>query len=144
MVFPLPLESPSSPRVFFNIDGLHDPNKYDSMSVMKVNGMVQDLLYNKCDNFVIAGYVAIIDQKHVTMEHMKHINPMFIKKMAYAFQEGSPYRVKGMHFINFSPWIAKIFNFFKMFLNEKNKSRVRIGMEEREKANTAVFFFPKF
>lgn len=128
MVFKLPLESPSSPRVFFNIDGLYDPNKHDVMSVMKVNGMVNDLLYRTCDNFVIAGYIAIVDLQHIKLEHMKHMNPMFIKKIAYAFQEGSPYRIKGMHFINFSPWIAKVFNFFKMFLNEKNKSRVRLTL----------------
>lgn len=124
MQFPLPLASPDSPRVFFNIDGLYDPDKYDFLTVMKVNGMLNDLMYSTCDNFVIAGFMAIVDQKHITLDHIKHLNPMFIKKIAYAFQEGSPYRIKGMHFINFSPWIVKIFNFFKMFLNEKNKSRV--------------------
>ncbi|XP_063695874.1 retinaldehyde-binding protein 1-like [Culicoides brevitarsis] len=126
MMLSLPLETPSSPRVIMNIDGLYDPNKYSFPLVMKVNGMVNDLLYQQCDNFVIAGLVIICDLKHLTLEHLKHNSPLFVKKIAYAFQEGSPYRIKGLHFINFSPFVTKMFNFFKMFLNEKTKSRIYV------------------
>uniref|UniRef100_A0A336MRB7 CSON005387 protein n=1 Tax=Culicoides sonorensis TaxID=179676 RepID=A0A336MRB7_CULSO len=123
---PLPLAAPDAPRVLLNRDGLNDPQKHNIYDIMKVNAMCGDLLFSTCDNFAISGFAAVIDQQFITFDHIKQMNPTFIKKMAYAFQEGSPYRIKGLHFINFSPWIVKIFNFFKMFLNEKTKSRIYV------------------
>lgn len=110
--------------MFLHRDGVCDPKKFDIIQITRVNGIIGDIVYRDCDNFAIAGYIGVFDQKLMTFEHAKQVSPVFIKKMAYAFQEGAPYRIKGMHFINFSPWIAKILVFFKHFLSQKIQNRV--------------------
>lgn len=55
---PLPLtENPDSPRIFLIRPGSFDPNLYTIQEVMKVSSMVNDILMNDDDNFIIAGQV---------------------------------------------------------------------------------------
>ena len=82
-------------------------------------------MYNDCDNFAIVGYAQIFDEKDVGIGHLINISPGLLKNLAEAFQKGAPYRIKGLHFINFNPWIVKLLNFFKAFLTKKLQSRVR-------------------
>lgn len=87
--------------------------------------MSGSLVYRDCDNFAIAGYEEIFDQKELTFRHAIQANPMFLKKLAFAMQKGSPFRIKGVHFINFNYWLVKLLNFFRMFLSKKMQNRVR-------------------
>lgn len=39
-------------------------------------------------------------------------------------QDASPFRQKGFHFVNTPYGFESVFNLFKTFINEKNRSRV--------------------
>lgn len=60
------------------------------------------------------------------MAHFRQFNPTFIKKITIMSQEASPTRQKGFHFINTPMGFETVFNVFKSFINDKNKTKVRI------------------
>lgn len=68
--------------------------------------------------------IGILDLANVTMAHFLQFNPTFIKKMTMMSQEANPIRQKGFHYINTPIGFEAVFNMFKSFMNEKNKSRV--------------------
>ena len=70
--------------------------------------------------------IGILDLANVTMAHFLQFNPTFIKKMTMMSQEASPIRQKGFHYINTPIGFEAVFNMFKSFMNEKNKSRVKL------------------
>lgn len=77
------------------------------------------------DNYVVAGQIGILDCANVTMAHFMQFNPTFIKKITIMSQEASPTRQKGFHFINTPRGFESVFNVFKSFINDKNKTKVR-------------------
>lgn len=83
---------------------------------------------NEDDNYVVAGQIGILDCANVTMAHFMQFNPTFIKKITIMSQEASPTRQKGFHFINTPRGFESVFNVFKSFINDKNKTKVRIFM----------------
>lgn len=60
------------------------------------------------------------------MAHFLQFNPTFIKKMTMMSQDASPIRQKAFHYINTPTGFEAVFNMFKSFMNEKNKSRVKL------------------
>lgn len=76
------------------------------------------------DNFVIAGQIGVLDFTGVSLAHMVQFNPSFIKKMTMLQQDAFPIRQKGSHFVKMPQFALTVFNIFKSFMNEKNKSRV--------------------
>lgn len=127
VALPLPVtETPGSPRLFLFRSGAYDAHKFTMQEVMKVNGMIADLLMVDDDNFAIAGQIAVCDLANVTFAHFVQAQPAFMKKMTMLMQEGTPIRQKGIHYINTPPTFEKLFNVFKGFMNEKMRSRVSV------------------
>jgi CRAL/TRIO domain len=124
---PLPvLEHPAAPRIILIRPGIFDPNLYTIQDAMRVTSMMLDILLNEDDNFIIAGQVGVLDLNGVTLQHFLQYNPVFIKKMMVITQDAAPGRMKGLHWINCPRGFDQVFNLFTSFMNEKNRSRVRI------------------
>lgn len=122
---PLPLtDKPDSPVIIMIRPGVYDPKKYTIQDVMKVSTMINDILMRDNDQLGIAGQTAILDLANTQMAHFLQFNLTFVKKMTMLGQEGTPLRQKGMHYINTPSGFELVFNMFKGFMSEKNKSRV--------------------
>lgn len=105
------------------------------IEVMKISNMLQDIMMIEDDNYVIAGQTGIVDLAGVTMAHIMQFNPTFIKKVTMMSQEASPTRQKGFHFINTPFGFDSIFNIFKSFMSDKNKTRVSWMIHQLEDKN---------
>lgn len=124
VVIPLPnLESPGAPRIILT-RFVYDPNVYHAANIFRATSMMQEILLHEDDNSIIAGQINIIDNKGLSMGHMKHFDLPFVKKLTVAFQDGSAVRIKGLHYVNMPSFVMAMFNIFKGFLNEKIRSRV--------------------
>jgi hypothetical protein len=105
--------------------GAYDASIYTVAEMIKISNMIQDILMNEDDNYVVAGQIGILDCSNVTMAHFMQFNPTFIKKITIMSQEASPTRQKGFHFINTPRGFESVFNVFKSFINDKNKTKVK-------------------
>lgn len=122
---PLPnTETPGSPRIVLVRPGVNDPANCNIHDIFRVNMMFSDIMFREDDNLVVAGQIGILDVSNITMAHVLQMNPTFVKKITTMMQDATPLRFKGMHYINVSPIFETVFNMFKTFLNEKNRSRV--------------------
>lgn len=116
-------ERPDSPRLTLIRPGAFDANIYTIAETIKISNMLQDIQMREDDNYMIAGQIGILDCSGGTMAHFKQFNPMFMKKLTLMMQEASPTRQKGFHFINTPFGFDAVFNLFKSFINEKNKTK---------------------
>ena len=122
---PLPFaETPGGPKLMLFRPGAYDAQKITIQEVMKVSTMMNDILMIEDDNMIVAGQIGIIDLADVTLAHLIQMQPAFVKKMTMFMQDGSPFRQKGIHYINTPKGFEQLFNLFKSFMNEKMKSRV--------------------
>jgi CRAL/TRIO domain len=127
-IFMVPLPktaTDTSPRVIFFAGMNFEPTAYKVEDIMKVATMIFDLMMEEDDQMIISGQIQISDMKNATVAHMLQWSPQMMKKMSVFTQEGSPFRIKAAHHINSPAFLEKFVNFFKQFLNEKMKSRVR-------------------
>lgn len=104
--------------------GAYDASIYSLAEVIKISNMIQDILMREDDNYMIAGQIGILDCSGVTMAHFRQFNPSFIKKITLMTQDASPTRQKGFHFINTPFGFDSVFNVFKGFINDKNKTKL--------------------
>ncbi|XP_058830845.1 retinol-binding protein pinta-like [Topomyia yanbarensis] len=124
---PLPnTETPDSPRVLLIRPAAYDPSCFTIEEVIRISTMANDIMMIEDDNFVIAGQIGILDLANVTMAHFLQFTPSFVKKMTMMSQEASPLRQKGFHYINTPHGFEVVFNMFKTFMSEKNKSRLYV------------------
>lgn len=122
---PLPnLESPDGPRYFLIRPGCYDAGKFNIEDIIKVSTMVNDLMMQEDDNYIIAGQIGILDFTGVSLSHFLQFSPTFIKKMTMLQQDAAPVRQKASHFVNMPTIALTVFNLFQSFANEKNKQRV--------------------
>jgi hypothetical protein len=119
-------EKPDSPRMILIRPGAYDASIYSLAEVIKISNMIQDILMREDDNYMIAGQIGILDCSGVTMAHFRQFNPSFIKKITLMTQDASPTRQKGFHFINTPFGFDSVFNVFKGFINEKNKTKLYV------------------
>lgn len=122
---PLPnIESPDGPRYFLIRPGSYDAGKFNIEDIIKVSTMVNDLMMQEDDNYIIAGQIGILDFTGVSLSHFLQFSPTFIKKMTMLQQDAAPIRQKASHFVNMPAIALTVFNLFQSFANEKNKQRV--------------------
>lgn len=122
---PLPkTESPRHPRIILVRPGAYDAKVINIQDVMKVSMIINDILLMDDDTNTIAGQIGILDLANVTLDHFIQMQPAFVKRMSMMFQDGLPFRQKGVHYINTPPGFETFFNMMKGFLNEKMRSRV--------------------
>ncbi|EAA43295.4 AGAP012165-PA, partial [Anopheles gambiae str. PEST] len=131
---PLPnTVTPDGPRIILVRPGVYDPSKYTIQEVFRYNTMMSDIMMKEDDNLVVAGQVGILDLANVTSAHFLQFTPTFVKKMTMMSQEGSPLRQKGFHYINTPTGFETVFNMFKSFMSEKNRSRLYVHGSNLEK-----------
>lgn len=123
----LPLPKPAgegTSRLILGLPGSLDPAVYPIDEVFKVIFMVGDLMMEEDDQMIVAGQVNIVDLKKATLAHFIHFTPAMMKKMTTLMEQGSPFRLKAIHYVNVPPFFEKIFNMVRSFLNEKMRARV--------------------
>lgn len=124
---PLPTtENSDSPRIILIRPGAYDASVYTLPEVMKISNMIHDILMREDDNYMIAGQIGVLDCANVTLAHFKQFNPAFVKNLTVMSQDASPTRQKGFHFINTPFGFDSVFNVFKSFINDKNKSKLYV------------------
>ncbi|XP_035787700.1 retinol-binding protein pinta-like [Anopheles albimanus] len=124
---PLPqTNGEDAPRIMLIRPGVYDPKQYRIEEVIKVSTMFNDVMMLEDDNMVIGGQIGILDLANVTPAHFLQFTPTFVKKMTMMSQEGSPLRQKGFHYINTPSGFELVFNMFKSFMSEKNRSRLYV------------------
>ncbi len=125
VTIPLPITgSPGSPRILFFRVNAYDPSRVRIEDVMKVFLMINDVLLNEDDNSIVSGQVGIADLSNISMGHIIQMQPAFLKKAIMIWQESSPVRQKGVHYINAPKIFEQLFALLKSLLNEKMRKRV--------------------
>lgn len=94
-----------------------DTSKYDYVSNMKLLTMVGDMMIR--DNGTYKGHVTLIDLKGLAMGHLTSFSPMAMKKFLTYLQEGTPVRLKAIHFLNANPVMDMIMNMMKPFMKKE-------------------------
>ncbi|KAI8432592.1 hypothetical protein MSG28_013579 [Choristoneura fumiferana] len=100
--------------------------------VLSVSNCLEKILYMEDDDAVVSGVMAIIDLEGVTMGHFLQMTPLQMKKMTVVGQDATPFRMKGVHYLNTPPGFETVFNAMKALLNEKNKSRLYVHNKNYE------------
>lgn len=117
--------SPGSARIFLIRMTLYNPDEYSINDVLKIFNMMGDLCLLTDDNYVLSGQISFVDCSGATLSHLGQWSPRFAKNAMMIFQESSPIRMKGVHYVNTPTGFQTVFNIFKSMMNEKNKQRVR-------------------
>jgi hypothetical protein len=143
-MLPLPnCVGPDTPRIILGISGGYDVNEYTIEEIMKAFMMVGDIMMEEDDQMIVAGQVNILDLKKATIAHFLTFTPSMMKKMTAIMQEGSPFRLKAIHYVNVPPWFEKMFNVFKGFINDKMKSRVKFNFFKSTIKKIEIFSAPR-
>ncbi|XP_037032032.1 alpha-tocopherol transfer protein-like [Bradysia coprophila] len=125
VTLPLPITgSPGSPRLLFFRMNSYDPSRVRIEEIMKVFTMINDILLIEDDNSVVAGQICVCDVGNISMGHIIQMQPAFLKKAIMIWQESSPIRQKGVHYINAPKIFEKLFALVKSLLNEKMRNRI--------------------
>lgn len=132
VTLPLPIAgSPGSPRIIFVRMRSYDPSRVRVEDVFQVVTMINDILMIEDDNSMVSGQMYVCDLANISMQHITQLQPAFLKKVLMIWQDSSPIRQKGVHYINAPKIFDQLFNLFKSLLNEKMKKRVSFEMESR-------------
>ncbi|XP_063529989.1 retinol-binding protein pinta-like [Cydia strobilella] len=130
---PLPqVAAPGSPKVSIIRPGRYDPDKFTISEVLSVSNTIEKIMYLEDDDAVVSGVMAVIDLEGVTMGHFLQMTPLQMKKITVVGQDATPFRMKGVHYLNTPTGFETIFNAMKALLNEKNKSRLYVHNKNYE------------
>ena len=125
VTLPLPLKRNAALQriIFFRLNA-YDPSRVRVEDVMKVFSMTNDILMIEEDNSIVAGQLCICDLANISMAHIIQMQPAFLKKAIMIWQESSPIRQKGVHYINAPKIFEQLFALIKSMLSEKMRTRV--------------------
>ncbi len=128
ITLPLPISgSPGSPRILFFRLNAYDPSCVRVDDILKVVTMINDVMINEDDNSIVSGQICVADLANISMGHLTPWQPEFLKKAIMLWQESSPIRQKGVHYINAPKIFEQLFVLIKSMLNEKMKERVGLN-----------------
>lgn len=116
--------NPGSPRILFFRISAYDPSRIRLEDVLKVFTMINDVLIRDDDNSVVAGQMCVCDLANLSMGHLIQIQPALLKKILMIWQESSPLRQKGIHYINAPKSFEQLFRLIKSMSGEKMGKRV--------------------
>ncbi|XP_047097950.1 alpha-tocopherol transfer protein-like isoform X1 [Schistocerca piceifrons] len=114
-------------------------NRTGAERSFKLNFMSTEVMMLDEDAGVIAGQVAIIDLKDVTLGHATPLTPWFVKRVMTCSQEGYPLRLKGIHYVHAPPSYETVMNLFQAVMKDKLKKRIHLHTT----VDTLLDFFPK-
>lgn len=127
---PLPKTlNPDGPRIILMRVGAYDPSKYSMYDIFRAQTFVNTICMYEDDNMIVSGQIGFIDMRNASMSHFLQMTPSLMKKLALMSQEAIPIRMKGFHHVYTPKGFETIFNMFKNFMNEKNKSRVGLELQ---------------
>jgi len=129
VILPLPkTASPAGPRVTLFRVGLIDLDHFRIQDVIKVTGMIAEILMMEDDNIAVSGLIHIIDLSNT---HLDQLIPWFLsvplKTHVKLVFEGLPIRIKHVHIINVSKGLNTFLSVFRSLLKKKMTSRVSSG-----------------
>ncbi|XP_068229029.1 retinol-binding protein pinta-like isoform X1 [Palaemon carinicauda] len=126
LMFPLPGYDPEGRMVIFGRLGAWDPNKVKPEDLFKAAGMLFDTIFLEDEQVSIKGLVQANDMTGLTFKHVAVLPFPLIKKVSTTWQEGYPFRPKGVHYIYTPQAFDALFNLFKPLMREKMKKRVHL------------------
>uniref|UniRef100_T1GDS8 CRAL/TRIO N-terminal domain-containing protein n=1 Tax=Megaselia scalaris TaxID=36166 RepID=T1GDS8_MEGSC len=97
----------------------YDLNKYSFPEIIKTGTIIGDIQFMEEDNCTISGLVEIMDMTDVTVNHLFHLNPAFLKRCSHYSDEGMPLRHKGIHFICTIPQFDSAYSTLKSLMGNK-------------------------
>ncbi len=125
VTLPLPnTAGPGSPKIIFVRLGSYDPSRVRIEDVTKVIAMINDILMNEDDNSVVSGQKCVVDLSNISMAHIVQIHPAYLKKAIMIWQDSSPIRQKGLHYINAPKIFEQMYALLNTMLSEKMRKRV--------------------
>lgn len=79
------------------------------------------------DNFIISGYLQIIDLSKLNLAFLTQFDPILVKKLGVYADKAAPMRMKGVHFINCPKEAQAILSIARSLMSEKLQKRVSIN-----------------
>lgn len=110
----------------------YDINKYSFPEIIKVGTMIGDIQFMEEDNCTVSGMVEIMDMTDVTLNHLFHLNPSFLKKCSAYSDEAMPLRHKGIHFVCTIPQFEGAYNTLKSLMGNKDNRKIQIHGSDME------------
>lgn len=139
-IIPLPdTDGPAGQRVFL-CRTTYNPNQVAVTDLHKYVAMLQDIMMLEDDNLMLSGSYYVFDYKNVRMDHFKSLTSTIIRKTLTAWQNGNPFRLKGIFYINTPSVVMHVLNFIKSLM--KDKMRLRVSWHESSDM-VSVDFFPQ-
>ncbi|XP_046386008.1 retinol-binding protein pinta-like isoform X1 [Ischnura elegans] len=124
VMLPLPEPDELGRRILIFRSGRYDPNEFNTSDICKVNFMLMDYMLMNDDCYNTAGVVSIGDMKDATMAHAAQMSPTLIKQTMKCSQDGYPFRIKKLLYINVPQFFETVFNLFKSFAKDKLQKRM--------------------
>ncbi|KAL1430462.1 hypothetical protein MTO96_014907 [Rhipicephalus appendiculatus] len=90
------------------------------------------------EDFVIRGFVIIVDLKGLSIYHLAHFTPSVTRTVFSLLQDCMPVRLKGLYYINSPPIFDVFFGITKLFLSAKLLKRVRLFGHDLEELRQLV------
>ncbi|XP_002735756.1 alpha-tocopherol transfer protein-like [Saccoglossus kowalevskii] len=125
----LPSRDKDGRRIFIVKPGRWDPSRYTITACFKATLLLIEML-TEDEETQVNGVVLIADYSGMTMNHVKHMNPVITRKMADTIQNAMPLRLKAFHYVNQPKIFDVIFGLFRPFLSEKMIKRLHFHGNE--------------
>ncbi|KAJ3663846.1 hypothetical protein Zmor_008067 [Zophobas morio] len=100
------------------------PEKYDFAKLTRMLDMVASLYVN--EHAPLEGVVIVYDTKGCSLGHVTRLNFDVMKHSTDQLRDGTPVRIKGIHFINAMPVVDKLVGLVKPFLNDELYSLMNV------------------
>lgn len=84
------------------------------------------------DNCTVSGLVEIMDMTDVTLSHLLHLNPSFLKKCSTYSDEAMPLRHKGIHFVCTIPQFNSAYGTLKSLMGNKDNRKIQVHGSDME------------
>ncbi|GLG95800.1 Uncharacterized protein GBIM_02694 [Gryllus bimaculatus] len=120
----LPKKTPEGYTVIFCRMVDQDPSHFVHHDVVKVFFMLMDLLL--LEEGTAPGHIIIMDMDGINLGHVARLSIITYKKFFYFLQEGLPFRLKGLHFMNVVPFMDKIMAMMRPFMNKEIQDMLRL------------------
>lgn len=100
---------------------------------MKVFFMFLDVLLIEDDSAVVSGIGFWGEMKKWPIAYALQCTPPVLKKVTICFENGFPFRIKGIYCTNIPKTAETVANIVKAFLTEKLKNRVSIFYNKKKR-----------
>ncbi|XP_055856047.1 uncharacterized protein LOC129919218 [Episyrphus balteatus] len=122
----LPLLKPLSTdgcRIHLVRYGHIDFDIFSAEDLMKINVRILDIQLFEDDNVFIGGIQCVVDMSSLSLKKILKFDFVLIKKITIFFEKAAPYRIKGIHLINFPKECLYIINTLSSIMPKKIKKR---------------------